>query len=151
MAKKDPLKQLRDENPANNELMGRMMALQAEPDYVAAVVAASLLDHSLQQALLARFTPLSDSKQNALFLDASNGPLTSLAAKNRVAHAIGMYGPSTSNDLDSIRAIRNTFSHAKVAVTFATPAIADKCRKFELLPRHYLPDTISETSPKQLF
>ena len=151
MAPKDPLKKLRAENPESDEILGRLMALQTEPDYVAAIVAPSLVEHTLQLALLAKFVPLSESQQNALFIDAQNGVLSSLGVKNRIAHAIGLYGQSTFSDLDRLRSVRNTFAHTKMAIKFDTPEVAAVCRQFELLPRHYLPETLAETAPKQLF
>jgi hypothetical protein len=151
LAKADPLKELLRKAPRDDEILARLMALQAEPDYVLALASGALIELTLQTALLARFVPLSSTKRGRLFEDAHNGPLSTLSSKNRIAHAIGLYGQSTFNDVDKLRAIRNVFAHAKIDVTFETPALSSRSKMFELLARHYLPGTISEASGRQAF
>ena len=151
MAKADPLKELLCKAPRDDEMLGRLMALQAEPDYVLAIASGALVELTLQTALLAMFVPLSTTKRGRLFEDAHNGPLSTLSSKNRIAHAIGLYGQSTFNDVDKLRAIRNLFAHVKVAVSFDTPALFARSKTFELLARHYLTETINAASGRETF
>jgi DNA-binding MltR family transcriptional regulator len=49
-------------------------------------------------------------ERNQLF--GESGPLTSLAAKARLGHALGLYGRVTRDDIILISKIRNAFAHS---------------------------------------
>ncbi|MGH8770371.1 MAG: MltR family transcriptional regulator, partial [Burkholderiales bacterium] len=52
------------------------------------------------------------------------GPLNSLSAKIRIAHAFGLLPPDICADVDVIRKIRNEFAHAHQPLSFDSPKIS---------------------------
>jgi hypothetical protein len=52
----------------------------------------------------------------------------------RIASAIGIIGPATKNDLNLVKAIRNTFAHSKIPMNFETPEIAAAANLLSMTP-----------------
>jgi DNA-binding MltR family transcriptional regulator len=62
-----------------------------------------------------------------MFNDDVNGPISTLAAKIKLGHALGVYAKTLRDDLDLMRHIRNLAAHAKEAVDFSSPEIMEAC------------------------
>lgn len=98
-------------------------------DRSAALVASTLLEHSLEEAISSRLAPMPPEQLEALFQgdQEREGVFQSFYAKIWMAYALGVFGPETLSDLNSIRAIRNLFAHSPLTVTFGTKEVEDCC------------------------
>lgn len=114
---------------ATDDLNGRIARLLTDsPQYddrSAALVFTSLLEHSLENALATHFV-IPEDKITKLF-SYPNGPMSNFSAKIAMGYALGIYDEDMQHDLNMIREIRNAFAHARVEVTFSTPAVATAC------------------------
>lgn len=110
-----------------------------EPDYSVALVCASLLDHTLEEVIPRYLVPLTNNEKKGLFDDDKRGPLSTFSAKIRMGHAVGIYGPKTKADLNTIKTIRNAFAHSGLQLSFAEPSVAAEVNKLHVifdLPEH---------------
>jgi DNA-binding MltR family transcriptional regulator len=104
--------------------------LTDESDRGCMLVAAALLEESLEL----RFRDLFQSKeipksvQDSLF--GSNGPLATFSSKIKMAYAIGLLPKETFTDLEEIRKMRNQAAHLSKDFDFLDGAIG---RKIEIL------------------
>jgi DNA-binding MltR family transcriptional regulator len=101
-------------------------------DRTLAIVAASILEHSLRVAILAKFVPLNEEDQSKLFDGNQNGPLATFSAKIRLAFALGIIGPMTREDIDRVRIIRNAFAHSMSDIHFSSPEVVDMCNGLQV-------------------
>lgn len=97
---------------------------QDESDRGAALLAAAYLEGTLEQAL--RQCLVRDELGDALF-DESSGPLGTLAAKLKMARALGVIPELVYRDLELVRSIRNDFAHHPDRLTFDTPSVRSRC------------------------
>jgi hypothetical protein len=67
-----------------------------------------------------------------MFDDTSNGPLTTSAAKIRIAYALGIVDENAKREMDLIRHIRNNFAHPREHTDFSTPEIVNACNNLYL-------------------
>lgn len=104
--------------------------LDNQTDRGAALIATSLVDASLTNALCSRMANFSYFHE-VMFLS-EGAPLATLSAKIKVARAIGVIGDRPMAHLDAIRRIRNQFAHSILKIDFTHPAIAAEIEK--LLP-----------------
>jgi len=108
---------------------GRNLTSDLDPnnanDRATALVTATRLEHEIERAIQTHFVQLSEDQISALF--DGDGPLSNLAAKVRLAHALGIFGKRTKTDLDIIRNVRNVFAHSWKNVGFADEAVAEAC------------------------
>jgi hypothetical protein len=105
-----------------------------ESDKGVTMLVAANLDSELESDLI-RFMEAGDEldidERNQLF--GESGPLTSLAAKARLGHALGLYGRVTRDDIILISKIRNAFAHSPQSLSFDNPLIYDNCRHLKAL------------------
>ena len=90
-----------------------------------AVLGGTILETSLESAILSRFVPL-DAKKDTLLLS-DEGPLSSFWAKIHLAFALGLINRQIRDELDAIRIVRNSFAHSLMKMTFNTKAVRDVC------------------------
>ena len=105
------------------EWVDLVRALPGEPDRVAALVGATIVEQGLEDVIVRKFhpaKPLSEEEYNGLFND-PNGPLATFSARIRIGCALGLYGRNTRDDLDHLRLIRNAFAHTMRSIRFDTP------------------------------
>lgn len=119
------LRKLIGDHPGAAEREEIFFRLSKYDDQAAAIMGVALLDNTLQTAILVKLV----QPNTGLF----DGPLSSFAAKIKLAFALGLYGPETRDDLDLMRAIRNTFAHSAREVTFATPEIEAACNAIQFM------------------
>jgi DNA-binding MltR family transcriptional regulator len=141
MANRDALRKLSRRFPAPREIEKITEALRQGTDLHVAIVGSALVEAHLEKLLIHSF----DSKSSELIgqIFQNRGPLSDFNSKIMIAHAYGVVVPATAAELHSIRAIRNTFAHSKVEVTFANEHVA---REVETL--HTL-KLISKELPKE--
>lgn len=81
-----------------------------------AVLGASLVEGHLEQLLLQRFKTRDAALVEQVFQN--RGPLSDFHSKILIARAFGIITYRMAEELHSIKAIRNTFAHAKVSISF---------------------------------
>jgi hypothetical protein len=130
-----------------------MSELPRESDRSAAIVAATLVESGLEEAIMTRIVALLEKEREALF--DNDAPLANFSAKIKIGRALRLYGPQTRAELDRIREIRNLFAHAKKKILFSTPEIAAMCstlKFFDKAPDRGLPPPQTAASlPKYRF
>jgi hypothetical protein len=111
------------------------------------VVGGAHAENALKVFLIAHMSPPVD--ENRMFENGGNGMLSSFSNKIAIAHAFGLIGQKTRDDLDNIRIIRNAFAHAVDQIDFSQEDIAKAC----VALYHIEPVTLSMalTGPKSYF
>jgi hypothetical protein len=114
---------------AHDEIFG-----SATQDRAIALVAATALDEFLKAAILTRLIKLTADEHEDLFGPNVSAPLSSFSARIKIGYALGLYDRQFREDLDLVRAIRNTFAHTLNHIDFETPAVNQACDFFQLAP-----------------
>jgi DNA-binding MltR family transcriptional regulator len=104
----------------------------ATKDRAVALVAATILDQSLQMAIATRLISLNSDETEGLFGPNQEAPLSSFSARIKIGYAIGIYNRIFREDLDCIRLIRNAFAHVHGHIDYKTTAIIEVCEQFNL-------------------
>ena len=113
--------------------VGNLGAVVRNTHASVAIVGASILAEDLRGALLSRMHPFSKSLERRIF--EGYGPLSSFSSRIDMAFALDILSAQLRDDLNTIRAIRNTFAHSKSILHFNDPAIAEQCRKLRTWSR----------------
>lgn len=107
-------------------------------DRPSAIVASTLVEDSIQDLVLTGMKKLSGPEYGYLFL--GNGPLTTFAAKIRIANALKLLSTDWAKQIELIKDIRNVFAHARFNVDFETPEILEHTKKITVIEQHRDPD-----------
>lgn len=120
------LRKLSRERPADDDLFRLLekVTKQDFPDASVAMLGMALLDHGLRDLLIHSLPNLTNVDHIGAMFDTEGAPMGSVAAKIRLAHALGLLTDAEAEDLHTLRDIRNTFGHAAREVTFDTPEVA---------------------------
>jgi DNA-binding MltR family transcriptional regulator len=102
--------------------------LTHESDRGCALMAAAYLDNRLVELLKSYF--VDDSKVADELLSQSR-PLGAFSARIDLAYSLGLLTHAEHRALHLIRKIRNDFGHVPEPLSFATHAIAEKCKHLE--------------------
>jgi Mannitol repressor len=134
------LKQLIQAVPSEDETTRILGALSKGrlthySDRAVAVIGSTLLDNALKVAIQTRFINLKLADVAQIFDGLSGGPLSSLSAKVKIAFALGIVNETRRDDLNRIRAVRNTFAHSIVPISFRTHAVVQECKKLSMRSR----------------
>lgn len=103
-----------------------MEGLDKLTDREVGILAGSLLDGMLEQAIRSRF-----ARDDTDIFDGSKA-LSGMGAKIGLAHALGILSESSKSDVVGVNKIRNALAHAPREVTFMTRAVADRCRNLRI-------------------
>ncbi len=90
----------------------------------AAILLATNVDNALQKSIR-RWLNLEPERRDELFR--FNGPSGTFGNKIIIAHALGIFGNKTRQNLEIIRTIRNAFAHATHPIRFDDLAIIKLC------------------------
>jgi hypothetical protein len=108
------------------EMKDLFVTLHNESDHSVAIVGAAYVEVALREALLFRMrSDLSKTDEGDLFDGLA--PLSSFSAKIKLSYALGLFGAQTRYDLDTIKEIRNVFSHATAGASFSMDDIKSSC------------------------
>src|SRR5437016_14199503 len=105
-----------------------LVEIRTQNDRGAAITAGAAVEHALRLAIEARWSPISpmsDKARKCIF--GENGPLGTFSAKIKVAHALGFVDQQTADYLNTVRLIRNEFSHNMNPLTFASERTLTLC------------------------
>ena len=83
--------------------------IEGESHRAAAIVAATLLEATLEDCVVARLRPMSNTHRERLLGGESD--FARFSAKIELGFSLGLYGQKTRTDLHYIRKIRNEFAH----------------------------------------
>lgn len=117
--------------PAPVELERSLDSLYKQPDRVAAIMAAALIEAVLERLIRVSFKH--DSKVRNSILFGANGPLSTFSGKIHIAAAFGIITEAMAEELVRMKNIRNVFAHAATNVDFETPEIAQEAYGFNTL------------------
>jgi DNA-binding MltR family transcriptional regulator len=124
------LNHLTEESPTGLEAIELLGQLRRQSDRECAVVCVSLLEHQLEVLLLNCFVEMTSAEEKELF--GGTAPLSTFAAKIKVAYALRLIDKTFRDDLDRVRKIRNVFAHKVKPIHFSHPDVADWCFKLKL-------------------
>lgn len=99
--------------------------IEDAPDRTMAIVSSALLETVLEDAIVTRLRPMSNTHRDRLF--EGEAGFAGFAAKINLGFSLGLYGPKTKTDLDNIRKIRNQFAHY-LGRSFSHPDVAKYCK-----------------------
>lgn len=106
--------------------------MHSESDRACAILGASLLDAKLENLFTQNITKF----QNELLK--GTGPITTFSARILLASALSWINEPVQKDLDTIRVIRNDFSHSfDHELSFQNQSIADRCNNL-LVAQSYI-------------
>jgi hypothetical protein len=94
------------------------------PDRSAAIVAAAIVETILEEGIIDRLLPMSNTHRDSLF--GGEASFATFSAKINLGLSLGLYGIGTKSDLNLIRKIRNEFAH-HANRSFAHPEISKHC------------------------
>ena len=138
--------------PHSNQLWETILA--ACDNIVEASTFSLVLSAAIEQApgeiAISTHFVVSDDAAQALFND-QNGPLSTFAAKTKIAYALGVFDAPVRDELDLIRYIRNAFAHSKEPLTFESPLIADACAQLRIPNKWQLAHQTEPTTPRTRF
>jgi len=98
-------------------------------DQAIALVCGAMVERSLERNILGRMVKLKRSERLELFEGLA--PLSSFAAKIKIARALNIVGPNVVKELQAIKDIRNQFAHSFHSIYFRQRIIAEECRKLK--------------------
>ncbi len=148
------IKRLTDQTrsrPHSNQLWKTILA--ARDNIVEASTFSLVLSAAIEQALeiaISTHFVVSDDAAQALFND-QNGPLSTFAAKTKIAYALGVFDAPVRDELDLIRYIRNAFAHSKEPLTFESTLIADACAELRIPNKWQLAHQTEPATPRTRF
>jgi hypothetical protein len=96
-------------------------------DRDAALIYGSMLEQALETAIASHFVVPKEETAGFFSYDDEGGGFTDFAIKVKLGYALGIYDSRMRGDLGVVRMVRNAFAHARVAINFTTPAVAQAC------------------------
>ena len=122
--------------------------IEFDSDRAAGIVAGSVAEKRLQQALLSLMKSDKPDVLNEIFRP--SGPLGPFSTKIHLGYLLGLLSPDAYKDLTTIKNIRNDFAHHLDMDAFDVPSIRDRCRNLLLVDRHIGPIPLfGEGAPPQ--
>lgn len=108
-------------------------------DRATALVLGSILEQGLELAILSHCvlgwnTSEAEAEQRKLFSGGGDGPMN-FAVKIRIGYALGVYGPNTRADLDTMRHVRNFFAHDRSHLTFDDKDVSALCDQLKWIKK----------------
>jgi DNA-binding MltR family transcriptional regulator len=128
---KNALRELSRHLPSRPEINKIIDMLVDKDDLHTAIVAVSIVEAHLQKLIVTRL-----HRSDPKFIDRlfeNRGPLSDFNSKILVAEAFGLLTSPLAEELHVLRAIRNTFAHAKMPLSFDLEQVNGEIRKLKLL------------------
>jgi hypothetical protein len=113
---RDALRRLSRKFPAPPEIEQIMTDLRGQNDLSVAIVASAIVEAALEKLITTKLKTKNANLLGRLF--SARGPLADFEAKILIAQEFGILTSLLASELHCVRAIRNTFAHAKVPITF---------------------------------
>jgi hypothetical protein len=115
--------------------------IEFDSDRAAGIVAGSIAETRLEQALQSRLRLADTSKLQEIVqqLFRPSGALGPFSTKIDLAYLMRLLSEEAYKDLTNVKNIRNDFAHELDQDSFDVPSIRDRCRNFILVDRHVGP------------
>jgi len=143
--KKLTLQDLAGELPSDDDLRNYTQYIIDESDRGAAVMAASLVERALEDAIRAYTVAPEDGTADTWFQGA-NAPFRTFAAKIALGRALGIYGEHMDARLGIMKNVRNAFAHRMIPLDFTHPTLTEASLKLSPDPEKH-----KALPPKVLF
>jgi len=117
----------------DKDIANAILQLDKESDRAAAIIAASIVEIRLEEAIKTRLRK--DEAATKKMFD-PNRPLFDLGPKIDLAYLLSMLSAAAYADLKNFCTIRNHFAHRLDITDFSTSAIKDRCFNFKLVDHH---------------
>lgn len=131
LAKKNELAALSKVMPSSAEIEKILDELRMSADIAAAITGAAIIEARLEQLIRTKLRSKRGDLGQQLF--ENRGPLSDFNSKILVAEAFGVVNTPIAGELQMVRAVRNTFAHAKHTFTFDHAAVEKKTRSSPML------------------
>lgn len=131
MSKRNDLAALSKKLPTSAEIEAILDELRESSDIAAAVTGAAIVEARLEAVIRSRFRSARADLPARIF--ENRGPLSDFNSKILVAEAFGYITGPMAQELQSVRAVRNAFAHAKHSLTFAHDVVERKVRTSPML------------------
>lgn len=131
LAKRNELAALSKVMPSSDEIDKILDELRMSADIAAAITGAAIVEARLEQLIRVKLRSKRSDLSQQLF--ENRGPLSDFNSKILVAEAFGVVTTPIAGELQMVRAVRNTFAHAKHAFTFEQAAVEKKTRSSPML------------------
>lgn len=130
MSHRNALRKLTRKFPTESEIEHIIKGLAQESDLSAIVIGTALVEGLLEALLIHKFHTQSSMLNEQLFTN--RGPLSDFNGKILISLAIGIIDQDFADELHSLRAIRNAFSHSKVPLSFDNAVIKKELSAIKL-------------------
>lgn len=131
MSKRNDLVALSKKLPTSSEIQTILDDLLKSSDIAAAITGAAIVEARLESVLRSRFRSKRADLPQSVF--ENRGPLSDFNSKILVAEAFGHVTGPMAKELQSIRAVRNAFAHAKHPISFNHEVVERKVRESPML------------------
>lgn len=111
--------------------------MEFDSDRAAAIVAGSIVEQRLEQALRSRMKANKPKETGDIFR--SSGPLGSFSSKIAISYLLGMLSDDAHHDVLILKNVRNDFAHKLDFDHFDLPSSKDRCKRLILVDRHVGP------------
>jgi hypothetical protein len=111
--------------------------IEFDSDRAAGLVAGSIAERRLEQALMSRLR--TDKPDIARDLFRPSGALGPFSTKISFAYMMGILSDQAHRDLVTLKNIRNDFAHDLELDSFDVPSIKDRCKNLVLIDKHIGP------------
>jgi hypothetical protein len=98
-----------------------------------AVVGGSMVEDALRRAISRHLMSSRVSASESQIFEDEHAPLATMAARTRMAFALGVIDEVARSDLTFIRGIRNAFAHSTQRLSFVHPTILDSLNQLNVL------------------
>ena len=131
MSNREALRKLSRKFPAPPEVEKIIDSLHGGTDMSIAITATAIIEATLERLLTKKFKVKNKRLVGQIFRN--RGPLSDFSSKILVANAFGVITSAQAGDLLSLKAIRNTFAHAKVPISFDHEIIGREVASLKML------------------
>lgn len=131
MTNRNALRRLSRKLPPPPEVQRIMASLRTGTDLTVAITGTAVLEATLEQLLIEKFYSSRAELVGQIFN--TRGPLSDFNGKILVAEAFGIVTRIMAQELHSVRAIRNTFAHAKLPLSFDHELIEKEVRSLKMI------------------
>ena len=131
MSNRAALRKLARQRPEASEATKILKGLRHSSDLSAVIVGASLVESCLEHIIVQSISN-EDPKLIGRLFD-NYGPLSTFESKILIAQAYRVISKPQAEEIQTIRVIRNTFAHARHAVSFDDPPVKNEINTFKML------------------
>lgn len=102
-------------------------------DRPAAIVGPLLIEDAIENTLLNSMKALSKREYNRIF--SGNGPLSTFASKIDICNALKLLDNDATQEIKTLKDIRNTFAHSHYQIDFWSPEIIEATNQLSTVER----------------